>query len=145
MQSNIKRSLINVPHVISSSWTFSRMETISDNTILYERGGGPWELDYFFWDIPLMKNEKHGVPGASRLQNAFGLGKKEGRVCLVSAKIWQRPFFFYLVRRLAITICIIVSKWSDKSQTSIFPFASSVITPPPTGGCSYIPIVQLVA
>ena len=41
-----------------------------------------------------MKNEKDGVRGASRLQNAFGLGKKEGRVCLVSAKIWQRPFFF---------------------------------------------------
>ena len=144
MQSNIKRSLINVPHVISSSWTFSRMETISDNTILYMKGGA-WELDYFLWGIRLMKNVKHGVPGASRLQNAFWLGKKEGRVCLVSAKIWQRPFFFYLVRRLAITICIIVSKWSDKSQTSIFPFASSVITPPPTGGCSYIPIVQLVA
>ena len=33
-----------------------------------------------------MKNEKDGVRGASRLQNAFGLGKKEGRVCLVSAK-----------------------------------------------------------
>ena len=32
-----------------------------------------------------MKNEKDGVRGASRLQNAFGLGK-EGRVCLVSAK-----------------------------------------------------------
>ena len=33
-----------------------------------------------------MKNEKDGVRGASRLQNAFGLGKKAGRVCLVSAK-----------------------------------------------------------
>ena len=41
-----------------------------------------------------MKNEKDGVPGASRLQNAFWLGKKEGRVCLVSAKNLATSNFF---------------------------------------------------
>lgn len=44
-----------------------------------------------------MKNEEDGVPGLSRLRNAFRLGKEEGKACLVSAKSLTTPLYIFSI------------------------------------------------